>query len=115
MTLREKLKNSQILSPIMETRTKAFLKDIIEEKLTWIDFDVVELPNKKGEKEQVPIVLFKEYPDNFFFGGKAFRDLISLFDEDDKNELKEKGIIVEFDVVKVKNDPTRSFTRVKVI
>lgn len=115
MTLREKLKQLQVLSPLMENRTKAFLKDIVGEIPTWIDYDEIELPNKKGEREKVPVILFKEYPDNFFFGGKAFKDLILLFDDEDKKELNEHGISVSFDVVKVKNDPTRYFTRVNIV
>lgn len=77
MTLAEKLRErTQAGSPIMQGRTKLSTSDIIENKLTLEAADII--TNADGV---YAVVTFREFPENFYFGGKVLTDMIiELYD-----------------------------------
>ena len=70
------------LSPIMENRGKMSTEEVLKNSaerdgLTIIAADVVPMVNKQGVTQDVPVVVFAEYPDKFYFGGYVLNKIVS--------------------------------------
>lgn len=74
MTLHEFARSLKTLSPLMEGREKMDTKDVKNETLSIIDFDIVNRDN--GDEDAYAIVIFAEYPDGFLFGGKVLTGIL---------------------------------------
>jgi len=76
MTLAEKLKElkGNGVSPLTKDRNKLETLDIIDDTLTIEACDLVTKNDNSGDT--FCVVLFKERPDGFYFGGTVLTDLV---------------------------------------
>lgn len=109
MALRDKIKKLTSFCELAEGRKKGLLEDIMEKEIVWNNYD-----NASLGKDIVPVVTFAEYPDLFFFGGLAFRDIIKELDDRDLEELRSKGIRIILHKQEVKSDKRKTYTRIEV-
>lgn len=109
MALRDKIKKLNSFCELAEGRKKGLLEDIMEKEIVWNNYD-----NASLGKDIVPVVTFAEYPDLFFFGGLAFRDIIKELDDRDLEELRSKGIRIILHKQEVKSDKRKTYTRIEV-
>lgn len=70
------------LSPIMENKDKMTTEEVLRNSadnngLTIIEADVVPMVNKQGVTQDVPVVVFAEYPDKFYFGGYVLNKIVT--------------------------------------
>lgn len=73
MTLAERARALKNVSMLMEGRTKLNTRDVIGEKLTISAADIV---GPRGSDGAYAVVVFREYPDKFLFGGMVLTQLI---------------------------------------
>lgn len=108
--LLSKVKKLTSFSGLAEGRDKGLLKDLFGKTVTWCGVE-----NASLGKSTVPVVIFKEYPDRFFFGGQAFRDIVNELDNEDIEELFNDGIKIMMTSQPVKSDNARTFTKITVV
>lgn len=109
MALKELVNKVNGNSVLCEGRTKALIRDVIGEPLTWVDVDAVPM-KQDGVTKEVPVVIFKEYPKNFFFGGDCFAKIVSEMTDDDYKDLRTNGLKIQLDQKPQKNNPSRTYT-----
>lgn len=114
MTLREKMQKRVNEPEILVGKEKGKLKDIKDMELTLRDFAILNIVDKEtGEIDNVPAVIFDEFPDKYFYGGTAFSQLFGSFDEGDHEVLIEEGLkIMLTDAITNDNKP---FTKMRVL
>lgn len=98
MTLAERARKLREISPVMKGRTKLETRDVTNQELTIIEADLV----KEGDEEQYAVVVFKEHPDKFLFGGLVLTSLIAAL----KAELESEGLILN-EELKSSTDPVK--------
>lgn len=92
------IRKHAILSQLMENREKLETDDVIDKELTVTDFDFAE-----SNKGAFVVLIFKEFPNSFYFGGSVLTEFFSDFTEEDRNELYESGgLVVKLKRVKSK-------------
>ena len=93
-----------------EGMTKLETEDVLNKPITIIDFDY---GVKKGEA--FPVILLKEYPNCFMFGGMVLGDLLRDIENDAEcmDELHATGLTVMLSTVKSKEG--RAYTKVSVV
>lgn len=109
MALRDKIKKLTTFCALAEGREKGLLEDVMDRELVWDNYE-----NASLGKDIVPVITFAEYPDRFYFGGLAFRDIIKELDDKDLEELRTKGIKIRLHKQEVKSDKRKSYTRIEV-
>lgn len=62
------------LSPLMTGREQLKTEDLIGKEVTVIAFDFATITDK-GEEKTFPVMLLKEYPDNYYNGGALLSKL----------------------------------------
>lgn len=103
MSIRDKALNATVVSPLMRDREKGTLSKIFDKEVTLREYDIVELISKQtGELQPVAVMIFDEYPDNFYFGGVLATKIVSKFDDSDRAELLETGLKIKFSAGKSK-------------
>lgn len=119
--LKEMLKSMEIMSPLMEDKIRVETAEVADKPVTIVGVDFVD-----GNNGEFSIILLKEYPDNFLFGGSVVTDRLkrlsnSLGGVDELNMVidKEGGIPVVFVSVKAKvksskNGMYNTYTDMKV-
>lgn len=119
--LKEMLKSMEIMSPLMEDKIRVETAEVADKPVTIVGVDFVD-----GNNGEFSIILLKEYPDNFLFGGSVVTDRLkklsnSLGGADELNMAidKEGGIPVVFVSVKAKvksskNGMYNTYTDMKV-
>lgn len=119
--LKEMLKSMEIMSPLMENKIRVETAEVADKPVTIVGVDFVD-----GNNGEFSIILLKEYPDNFLFGGSVVTDRLkklsnSLGGVDELNMAidKEGGIPVVFVSVKAKvksskNGMYNTYTDMKV-
>lgn len=119
--LKEMLKSMEIMSPLMEDKIRVETAEVADKPVTIVGVDFVD-----GNNGEFSIILLKEYPDNFLFGGSVVTDRLkklsnSLGGVDELNMAidKEGGIPVVFVSVKAKvksskNGMYNTYTDMKV-
>lgn len=107
-------------SKIMANRTKIEQREL-EDKTIHVDgFDIIQVESKLSKKlEKVPVITCKEYPQNYFFGGKAFSDIAEAWLQAAEGDIDNINASLQESPVKVslKATTTRNgnkFTRVVV-
>lgn len=85
--------------------TKLETEEILERPLTIIDYD---FGVDKSTGVPFAVVIFKEFPDAFYFGGMVLTDLLTTIESDEqlKDELLEYGLPVSLGEKKGKNKKT---------
>lgn len=107
MGLLDKAKKTLEGSPLTVGRDKLPLKSLDGKEATLVDFDITKMVSTKtGELQDVTIAIFREYPDNFVFGGLLMTKLVKSFDDEDIKELKEKGLVLRFERSETKGGNT---------
>ena len=80
--LRETAIKETSISALIENRTKIDVDSVINTVLTIDKIDLVKMKNKNtGEYDDVPIIIFKEKPDNFIFGGICILNIVKAWVE----------------------------------
>lgn len=80
--LRETAIKETSISPLIENRQKIDVDAVQNTVLTIDKIDLVKMKNKNtGEYEDVPIITFKERPDNFIFGGICLLNIVKAWVE----------------------------------
>ncbi len=80
--LRETALKETTISPLIESRTKIDVESVQNTVLTIDKIDLVKMKNKNtGEYEDVPVIVFKEKPDNFIFGGICLLNIVRAWVE----------------------------------
>lgn len=110
MNLQSKIKKLTTFSELALGRNKGLLEDLMGKEVTWNNYE-----NASLGKDIVPVVTFEEYPDTFYFGGMAFRDIIKELDDKDIEELRTKGVKIKLTKQEVKSDKRKTFTRIEVV
>ena len=77
----------------LEGKTQLKKDDVLDTELTIIDFSFAKTSN--GETS---VIIFKEKPDKFLFGGKVITNLLKDINDDPEavKALKEEGLKVRF-------------------
>ena len=77
----------------LEGKTQLKKDDVLDSELTIIDYSFARTSN--GETS---VILFKEIPDKFLFGGKVITNLLKDINDDPEavKALKEEGLKVRF-------------------
>lgn len=94
--------------------TKLESEDIADREVTIIDFDFAH----DGKKDDdYAVVLFKEYENCFYFGGKCLTDLCKKIDAEFgmADELRKDGLKVKFVLTKPKTKDGNKYYKVEVI
>ena len=111
----------EMMSPLMEDKIRVETAEVADKPVTIVGVDFVD-----GNNGEFSIILLKEYPDNFLFGGSVVTDRLkklsnSLGGVDELNMAidKEGGIPVVFVSVKAKvksskNGMYNTYTDMKV-
>lgn len=68
MNFKALAQNELTLSHLMNGRTQLTTKDVVDKELTIIEFDIASACIK-GKDAVFPVIVFKEYPDNYYNGG----------------------------------------------
>ena len=104
----EKVMSNNI--PFMDGREKG--DQILNEELTIIDYGFL-----TGEDGEFIVYITREHDDLFFFGGSVmtekFKELESVFTEDEMSELMEMGITIK--LVEKKSKNKRKYVAVELI
>ena len=111
-------------SPLVEGRNKVDLDDVIKKYpkgVTIVGFDLVETTNEAGESETYPIIIIKEDPSIFFFGGSVLNKIVHKWIEAEGDTVEnvsnalagEGGVKVILKKGKTKSN--RTVTTVEVI
>lgn len=121
--LKERAKAITSLSDLMNGREKGMTTDVINQKLTVQAVDLTRLLNNNtGEIEDVPVIIFKEISDKFYFGGTVWRQIIEgwieLYDspaplKDVNDDLQKENVVVEITSGRTKKG--NNITRVEVL
>lgn len=121
--LKERAKAVTSLSDLMSGREKGTTSDLINQKLTVQAVDLTRLLNNNtGELEDVPVIIFKEITDKFYFGGTVWKQIIEswveLYDtttplKEVNEDLQKEDIIVEITTGRTKKG--NNITRVEVL
>lgn len=121
--LKERAKAVTSLSDLMSGREKGNTSDLINQKLTVQAVDLTRLLNNNtGELEDVPVIIFKEIADKFYFGGTVWKQIIEswveLYDtqsplKDVNTDLQKEEIIVEITNGRTKKG--NNITRVEIL
>lgn len=121
--LKERAKAVTSLSDLMSGREKGSTSDLINQKLTVQAVDLTRLLNNNtGEIEDVPVIIFKEITDKFYFGGTVWKQIIEswveLYDtptplKDINNDLHAENVVVEITSGRTKKG--NNITRVEVL
>lgn len=87
--IKNKRKSSSLLNSEM---TQLHTDEILNQNLTVTDIDVIE--TKSGK---CCVMLFEEYPDQFYFGGKVLTEMCEEFiaDEDAMESLKSGEVVIK--------------------
>lgn len=67
--------------PFMDKRTKGDINDLLNEDLHIVDYGYI-----RGRKGDYAVIAFKEYPDQFYFGGMVLTDILRRIDKDNMKE-----------------------------
>lgn len=96
-----------------EGMTKLETDDIANKPLTLVDYDFTS--DKDGEVFSV--VIFKECPNSFYFGGKVLTDLCSAIEADGqaKKELTKDGLAMTLHVEPCKKDSKKTYVKVELV
>ena len=121
--LKERAKAVTSLSDLMNGREKGNTSDLIDKKLTVQAVDLTRLLNNNtGELEDVPVIVFKEIADKFYFGGTVWKQIIESWVElyDTTTPLKEvnEDLQKENVIVEITNGRTKkgnNITRVEIL
>lgn len=121
--LKEKAKSITSLSDLMTGREKGATTDLINQKLTVRAVDITRLLNNNtGELEDVPVIIFKEIADKFYFGGTVWKQIIEgwveLYDtptplNDVNDDLQKENVVVEITSGRTKKG--NNITRVEIL
>jgi len=121
--LKERAKAITSLSDLMSGREKGITSDLINQKLTVQAVDLTRLLNNNtGEIEDVPVIIFKEISDKFYFGGTVWKQIIEgwceLYDtptplKDVNDDLQKEDVVVEITSGRTKKG--NNITRVEVL
>lgn len=121
--LKERAKEVTSLSELMTGREKGATSDLINQKLTVQAVDLTRLLNNNtGEFEDVPVIIFKEIADKFYFGGTVWKQIIESWVEmydtttplkDVNNDLQAENVVVEITSGKTKKG--NNITRIEVL
>lgn len=104
------------LSPIMENREKLDTADIVGEELHVIDYDFADM----ADGSHFVIVVFAEYPDNYYSAGHIMTKLFNKMEESFGEEIlhkelqKDGGLGIKLSASKTK-DGKKSLTLVEVL
>lgn len=80
--LRETAIKETSISPLIENRQKIDVDAVQNTVLTIDKIDLVKIKNKNtGEYEDVPVIVFKEIPDHFIFGGICLLNIVKAWVE----------------------------------
>lgn len=90
----------------MQGRTKGELIEILDVVVTITDYEFLD-----GTDGEYAVFIIKEDNDKFYFGGSVLTRDLKEFTEEEKNEVKEKGLPVKFSNKKSKNK--RNYTGVE--
>lgn len=98
------------LSELMAGREQIKTEDLIGKTVTIMEFDFATITDK-GEEKTFPVVIFKEYPNNYYNGGTLLRKLCiawsAMFDGDTETaseKLAESGgVAIRFRSTKTKS------------
>ena len=114
MALRDKMKEIINDCELLANREKGKLEDVKGTEVTFRDFAMITVKDKKTEElKQVPAVVFDEYPEHYFFGGFAFRQIIENMNDNDKAELRKDGLKILLEDCKTSDNKT--FTKIRII
>lgn len=121
--LKERAKAVTSLSDLMSGREKGSTSDLINQKLTVQAVDLTRLLNNNtGELEDVPVIIFKEITDKFYFGGTVWKQIIEswveLYDtatplKEVNEDLQKENVVVEITSGRTKKG--NNITRVEVL
>lgn len=67
--------------PFMDKRTKGDINDLLDEDLHIVDYGYI-----RSRKGDYAVIAFKEYPDQFYFGGMVLTDILRRIDKDNMKE-----------------------------
>ena len=102
-SLRERAKEFDVQLPLMKDREKGDSKELLGQDSTIIDYGF--LPNEAGEVYAVIVV--KERPKKFYFGGTVITDRLLKLDQDGyRAEILAEGLPVRMNEKKSKNNRT---------
>lgn len=100
-------------SRLMQGREKLVTEDIINEALTLRDCDKVSSIDADGIVNDYYVVVFDEYPDNYYSGGQQLTKICAAIEANGlKNELNANGLKIE--LTRKKTAAGRRFTAVTV-
>lgn len=122
--LKEKAKAITSLSDLMTDREKGNTTDLINQKLTVQAVDITRLLNNNtGKIEDVPVIIFKEITDKFYFGGIVWKQIIEGWVEmyydtptplkDVNDDLQKENVVVEITSGKTKKG--NNITKIEVL
>lgn len=97
------------ISSVIEGKTKIDIDAVVNIVLTIEKIDLIKMRNKNtGDNDDVAIIIFKEKPDNFIFGGICFVNIVKAWVDacgtvDAVNEnLQSESIQVKIEKTKTK-------------
>lgn len=95
-----------------EGKTKIETSDIIEKEMTIIDFDFAQINN-----DTFAVVIFKELPEAFYFGGLVMTDLLADIAEDKQAmaELTKDGLKIKMHMEQSRSDKLRSYAKLELV
>lgn len=114
MTLSEKMQKMINEPEILVGKEKGKLKDIKNVELILRDFAFINIIDKEtGEIDKVPVVVFDEFPDMYFYGGAAFSQLFAAFDEGDHEALIAEGMKIILTDATTRDN--KAFTKLRIL
>ena len=100
-------------SRLMQGREKIATEDIINETLTLRDCDKVSAIDADGTVSEYYVVVFDEYPDNYYSGGQQLTKICTAIEANGLiNELNANGLKIE--LTRKKTAAGRRFTAVAI-
>lgn len=67
--------------PFMNDRDRGDINDLVNKDLHIEDYGYI-----RGKKGEYAVIAFREYPNNFYFGGMVLTDILHRIDKDDMKE-----------------------------
>lgn len=111
MSLQDKMKDFKGKSiEFMENREAGKMAELIDKEATIIDFDII---NSRKQKKSFAAFIIKEDDKHYYFGGQVLTDFLLSLNNEEADELRQKGARVKF--TKAKSENGFSYTNIDFV